>query len=109
MDITELTQRAQEIRARFTAQEISQTGRAWTRAEIAQGLVCDLGDLTKLVMAKEGRRTVQGDVDARLAHELSDCLWSVLVLADLYQIDLERAFLRTMDELESQLTPPASS
>ena len=60
----------------------------------------------KLVMAKQGLRAAKGDVDERLAHELSDCLWSVLVLAKLYDVDLEKEFLGTMAELETKLTPP---
>ena len=43
------------------------------------------------------------DVDAKLAHELSDCLWSVLVLADKYGIDLATEFNKTMDELEARI------
>lgn len=64
-----------------------------------QGFVVDVGDLMKLVMAKAGARRVD-DVDRKLAHELSDCLWSVLVLARLYDLDLEKEFLQTMAELE---------
>jgi hypothetical protein len=33
-------------------------------------------------------------------------LWSVIVIADRCVIDLEAAFLRTMDELGERLTPP---
>ena len=78
-------------------------GRAWNHEEIALGFVGDVGDLVKLVMAQEGVRQIP-DVKSKLAHELADCLWSVLVLADVYGIDLEEAFLYTMDNLERQIT-----
>lgn len=100
MEFAQLSDRAMQIRDCFARYEQRRTGRTWTREEIMQGLVVDVGDLMKLVMAKAGARTVKGDVDALLAHELSDCLWSVLVLAKLYDLDLEKEFLRTMDELE---------
>ena len=103
MHLSDLTHRAMELRARYSAQEIQQAGRAWTREEVAQGFVGDVGDLMKLVMAKQGLRAAKSDVDERLAHELSDCLWCVLVLAELYHVDLETAFLRTMGEIEAQL------
>jgi len=106
MHLTDLTHRAMELRARFSTKEIQQAGRPWTREEVAQGFVGDVGDLMKLVMAKQGLRATQGDVDERLAHELSDCLWSVLVLAELYHLDLEAAFLRTTSELEAKLPRP---
>lgn len=38
-----------------------------------------------------------------MAHELADCLWSVMVLADAYDVDLEDAFLRTMRDLNEHL------
>lgn len=100
MDLSQLSDRAMQIREGFARYEQRRVGRTWTREEIAQGFVVDVGDLTKLVMAKAGARRVEGDVDAKLAHELSDCLWSVLVLAKLYGVDLEKEFMKTMEELE---------
>ena len=69
------------------------------------GFVGDVGDLSKLIMAKRGLRGGIGDdIDEKLAHELADCLWSVCVLADKYDVDLEAAFTKTMDELDERLT-----
>lgn len=39
-----------------------------------------------------------------LVHELADCLWAVLVLAERYEVDLESAYVDTMDELEQRLS-----
>ncbi|HEX2860878.1 MAG TPA: hypothetical protein VHN79_04530 [Lacunisphaera sp.] len=103
MDLDFLSLRAQQIHAAFAARAQRTGTRPWTREEIMQGFVGDVGDLMKLVMAKAGMRPVD-DVDRKLAHELSDCLWSVLVLAKLYGVDLPQEFLRTMDELEGTLT-----
>ena len=102
MQLAELSERALQIRAQFAARETVRHGRPWTREEIMQGFVGDVGDLMKLVMAKQGLREMPR-VDAKLGHELADCLWSVLVLAKLYDVDLEREFLRTMNELETAL------
>lgn len=66
------------------------------------GFVGDVGDLSKIIMAKHGLRDME-DIDTKLAHELSDCLWSVLVLADRYGIDLENQFMKTMDELDTRI------
>ena len=102
MDIEKLSDRAMEIRARFAELEQAKLRREWTKEEVMQGFVVDVGDLMKLVMAKSGIRHVD-DVEQKLAHELSDCLWSVLVLSRLYNIDLEQSFLKTMDELDSSI------
>lgn len=102
MELAQLSERALQVRQRFTEFEQAKTGRAWTREELMQGFVVDVGDLMKLVMAKAGARTVD-DVDRKLAHELSDCLWSVLVLAKLYDVNLEKEFLATMNDIEAKL------
>jgi NTP pyrophosphatase (non-canonical NTP hydrolase) len=103
MQLAELSRRALEIRSCYAAIESARGGRPWTRSELAQGFAGDVGALMKLVMAKDGRRAGPSDLDARLAHELADCLWSVLVLAEACGVELEPAFLRTMDELEQKL------
>ncbi len=102
MELSELTHRALQIRAKYAQLEEKAYGKAWTRTQLAQGFVGDVGDLMKLLMAKEGIRAIP-DAESKLAHELADCLWSVLVLASLYEIDLEGSFLRTMDELEHHI------
>jgi NTP pyrophosphatase (non-canonical NTP hydrolase) len=102
MDLKQLTDRAMEIRRRFADLEKGRTGREWTREELMQGFVGDVGDLMKLVMAKAGSRQID-DMDQKLAHELSDCLWSVLVLHRMYGLDPEKEFLRTMAQLEADI------
>lgn len=105
MNLDELTGRAATIRDLYAKAARARGEEPWTRAELAQGFVGDVGDLMKLVMAKEGRRvTRHQNLDAALEHELADCLWSVLLLAETYGVDLEQAFLRTMDGLEQRLS-----
>jgi NTP pyrophosphatase (non-canonical NTP hydrolase) len=108
MELAELTRRALAVRARFAAAETARGGPPWSRAELAQGFVGDVGALMKLAMAKDGRREGPPDLEAKLAHELADCLWSVLVLAEAYGVDLEQAFLATMADLEAKLPAPAA-
>lgn len=102
MQLQELQQRAITIRTQYAAVERQRYGRSWSKEEIMLGFVGDVGDLAKLVMAQAGVRTIP-DAEAKLAHELADCLWAVLVLADHYQVDLEQAFLHTMIEIEESL------
>lgn len=91
-----------DLRRHYEQFEQARYGRSWTTEELALGLVGDVGDLSKLIMAHEGMRQMP-DVEARIAHELSDCLWSILVLSNKLGVDLEGAFVRTMDELEQHL------
>ena len=103
MELSAVIQRAMEIRKRYAQLEQQRYGRAWSREELALGFVGDVGDLVKLVMAQSGIRAIP-DSRAKLAHELADCLWSVCVLAELYQVDLEQAFLDTIVELEQHIS-----
>ena len=102
MELSQLSERAMQVRECFNAAAQARNNRAWTREEVMQGFVGDVGDLMKLVMAKTGVRHAD-NIDPKLAHELSDCLWSVLVLARLYDVNLEKEFLATMTEVETKL------
>jgi NTP pyrophosphatase (non-canonical NTP hydrolase) len=107
MNFEALQQRAVEIREQYAELERREYGRPWTNADIALGFVGDVGDLVKLVMAENGVRSIP-DARSKLAHELADCLWSILVLAHLHDVDLEQAFLQTMDELEEYIESRAT-
>lgn len=103
MDFDAMLERARNVRKRYAEFEKAKYGTSWTNQELALGFVGDVGDLVKLVMAVNGRREIS-DAREKLEHELADCLWSIIVLADAHTIDLERAFVRTMDELERRLS-----
>ena len=102
-EFSELSRRAIHIRQLYAEYEEKLHGRSWTREEIMLGFVGDVGDLSKLVQANEGIRRIE-DAKDKLAHELSDCLWSIMILADLYEVDLEDAFVRTMDDIEQSIS-----
>lgn len=102
MEFKDLQKKALELREKYAQFEKKTYGKEWTREQLMQGFVVDLGEFMELVMAKEGIRSVE-DVDAKLKHELADCLWSLFVLADKFGVDLEEAFLQTNAQLEQKL------
>ena len=99
MDLNKLQQRAIQVRAMYSQLEQNNYGQSWNTTDLALGFVGDVGDLMKLIMAREGKRVIE-DCDQKLAHELSDCFWSILVLANIMNIDLEKSFIETMDLVE---------
>jgi NTP pyrophosphatase (non-canonical NTP hydrolase) len=101
MKFSEIQKRALEIHNKYSKLE-QKNGRAWTRQDIVRGFVGDVGDLVKLTMAEDGIRDID-DSKNKLRHELADCLWSIIVIARQYEIDLEDSFLKTMDELEKKI------
>src|SRR5580704_5857958 len=108
MDMQQISERALEIRAKYDQLNQRQRGVVWNEQQLMAGFVGDVGDLSKIIMAKHGLRAMD-DVDAKLAHELSDCLWSVLVLAGKYGIDLETEFHKTMSELDARIDSESNS
>lgn len=102
MDFQTLTDRAIAIRKLYEEKEYRLYGSPWTAEEIALGFVGDVGDLAKLIMAENGKRNIPNRRE-KLEHELSDCLWSIIVIAHIHGLDIEKAFLSTMDELEKNL------
>lgn len=102
MEFKKLVERAKEVREINAELAKNEGSKAWGLAERTQGFVGDVGDLVKLVMAKNGFRKYE-NLDKRLAHELADCLWSVIIIADEAEIDLEKAFFETMKEIELRL------
>jgi len=99
MDFQKIIERAIEIRGQYEEKEKQLYGSSWTSEEIALGFVGDVGDLAKLVIAENGKRNIANSKE-KLEHELADCLWSVIVLANVHGIDLETSFINTMNELE---------
>lgn len=101
-DLSELQKRAEEIRQKYDQLNVQDGHKKWDGQDYMAGFVGDVGDLMKLVMAKEGKRRGE-NIDVKLQHELGDCLWSLLVLAGHYNINLSDAFINTMNELEERL------
>ena len=100
-NLAELQKRAKEIADKYALYNVRRGQNAWGPKDRMMGFMTDIGELNELVMAKEGMRHID-DVDSKLSHELADCLWSILVLAQEYDVDLEAAFEQTMEELEQR-------
>jgi NTP pyrophosphatase (non-canonical NTP hydrolase) len=104
MDLGTLQARAVTIAKLYDRYNVAAGREAWTTGDLALGFVGDVGDLAKLVMAVDGRREI-ADARDRLGHELADCLWSVLVLADRYSVDLVTEFDHMTAGIEQHLNP----
>jgi NTP pyrophosphatase (non-canonical NTP hydrolase) len=104
MDLASLQSCAVDIAKLYDRHNVDAGRGAWSTGDLALGFMGDVGDLAKLVMAVDGRRDIEG-ARARLGHELADCLWSVLVLADRYGVDLVDEFQTMTSEIENDLSP----
>lgn len=98
-----MQQQARAVRSLYSAMEKQRYGREWSHEELMLGFMGNVGDLAKLVQGKAGVRQWD-ELDVAVAHELADCLWSVLSLADAYGVDLEIAFSQTMEAITKDLS-----
>lgn len=103
MKFSDLEKSALQLNELYEQLEIKRYGRIWTTEELALGFVGDVGDLAKLIQANAGIRDID-DCKAKLGHELSDCLWSIIVLASKCGIDLETEFVRNINELSEYVS-----
>jgi NTP pyrophosphatase (non-canonical NTP hydrolase) len=100
---SDLSAQATSVRDHYDELQKIDGHKTWNVQDRVAGFVGDVGDLSELVMAKHQLRRGPEDIDEALAHELSDCLWSVMVIADELNINLEEAFTKTMIELHARI------
>src|SRR5574338_1309804 len=103
MKFTEFEKAALDLNELYEQLELKRYGRVWTTQELALGFVGDVGDLAKLIQANAGVRDID-DCKAKLGHELSDCLWSILVLANKCGIDLQTEFVKNTRDLSEYVS-----
>ncbi len=101
-DLNDLMKQAEVIRLQYQELNAKQGKEAWGIRDYTMGFAGDFGDLQKLVMAKENLRDIE-NVDEKLAHELADCLWSILVISSYYGIDLDKEFKATMAHIADRI------
>lgn len=101
MDFSQISALALKVRHQYAEIEKKKYGKSWAIEQLALGFVGDVGELAQLIQAKSGVRSIE-NLDEKLAHELADCLWSIIVLADASNIDLEQAYVKSMSGLQKR-------
>jgi NTP pyrophosphatase (non-canonical NTP hydrolase) len=105
MEFIDLIKKSKELKQAYALLNRTEGSKAWGVNEYMQGFVGDVGDLAKLIMAKKGfRYSAKSDLDDKLAHELADCLWSIITIADELDIDLEEEFMKTVNQLQEKIS-----
>ncbi len=102
MDIAQISKEALRIKKLYSEYEEKNFGRKWSKEELFIGFVSEIGDLSRLVLAKEGMMRIE-NLEEKIGHEISDCLWAILVLANEYNINVEEVFFQNMKALEKRI------
>jgi NTP pyrophosphatase (non-canonical NTP hydrolase) len=109
MEFQNIMDRAVQVRRLYEEKEKELYGSPRTSEEIALGFAGDVANLVKLIDAENGKRRILHS-KAMLEHQFANCLWSIIVLANIHGVDLEKSFFIEMDRLETHLleNPPES-
>lgn len=102
MELQKLINRAMDLRSQYEKKERQLYGSPSTAEDIARGFLGDVNVLVKLLQPERGKREILNRRE-KLGSQLSHCLWSVIVLARMHDIDLEQSFMEAMDRLENHL------
>lgn len=102
MDFQKFVNRAMDLRRQYEEKEKKLYGSPSTDEDIVQGLSGDVNNLGKLIMAEHGKREIPNSKEKIESH-LAHCLWSVIVLAKMQNVELEQTFMEAMDRLENHL------
>ncbi|HUG34910.1 MAG TPA: hypothetical protein VMJ90_09085 [Anaerolineales bacterium] len=102
MDFQKIIHRAMDLRRQYGIKETDLYGSPFTDLDIAQGFAGDVNNLVKLIRAERGELQILNSRD-KLEAQLAHCLWSVLVLAQMHNVNIETAFMDAMDRLETHL------
>jgi NTP pyrophosphatase (non-canonical NTP hydrolase) len=102
MELQKLINRAMDLRHQYEKKETQLYGSPATAEDLVHGFLGDVNNLGKLIAAEQGKREIMNRTE-KIGSQLSHCLWSVIVLAQMHDIDLEQSFMETIDKLENHL------
>ncbi|WP_218220326.1 hypothetical protein [Nesterenkonia sp. Act20] len=94
---------ALEVRGLYEILEQRFNDATWSLNELMIGYSNDVGQIGRLLLARDGTWPIDGDTDAELKHKLSQALWWVFVLAERLEIDIDQAFAETMSSIRANL------
>ncbi len=80
MDLSEVSQKSNEIRERYHELELKLHGSEWSVEEDALAFLTDAGLVGRLSMAHEGRWP--SDDEDMLPSKIGECVWWLAVLAE---------------------------
>lgn len=104
MDFKDMIARCLQIRAQYHELERKYHRSEWTIEEDALAYLSDAGLVGRLVMAQQGRwPKSDSDIDAELAHKLSENIWWLIILAERMEINIEQSMAQFLEQMEQKL------
>jgi len=102
-EFSELIKMSVKLSGEYAEFQKANNQKEWTAYDRTIGLVGDVGDLCKLIQSKFNLRKEPEDIDLALSHELGDCLWSIVIISKMLDIDIENSYLKTLENIQSRI------
>ena len=77
-------------------------GKTWGIYQRLNDLVEETGELANAIQVKEGWKT-KNRAKAELVNSVCDVLYSILLIAERYNLDLEKEYPSVLSEIEGQI------
>lgn len=100
MDFKRIIREAKDIKFAFDDLNRRRGEDVWQAREYADGLAGDVGDLIKLLVKYQ--KSESDDTLKKIRHEIADCLWSLILLSQELNVDLEKEILINLEYLKQK-------
>jgi NTP pyrophosphatase (non-canonical NTP hydrolase) len=102
MEFKEIIKETKKIKRKYERLAINNNEDPWNAKDYIRGFVGDVGDLSKYISLKYSKRKIK-DIDNKIKHELADCMWSIIAIADEVGINLEREYKINLEYIDQRL------
>ena len=102
MEFREIIRETKKIKRKYERLAINKNEDLWDAKDYVQGFAGDVGDLAKYISLKFSKRKTK-DIDNKIKHELADCMWSIIAIADELGINLEREYKINLEYVAQRL------
>lgn len=100
MDLAKIRKMSRTLKSAYDQMDRKKGKEIWTARDYADGLAGDTGDFIKILLNYSKNPT--RDRKKQLHHELADCLWSILMLAEELDIDIEKELMINMGYMKQK-------
>ena len=77
-------------------------GSGWKAETRFVDLVEEIGELANAILVKEKRKSKKRQ-KSEIADSLCDCLYNILILSDIYKIDLDKEYQQVLKQIELRI------
>jgi len=94
---------AQKYSYNLFLEQNKRLGRPWTPFIMVSKMLEEAGEVSEAILGLEGIKSGEKYTKEVLGRELSDLLYNILIIAESYEINIEKFYKPTIDKYEEKL------